>query len=1016
MISPKIIFVVVACQYQITKLQTFCVQQVSRMNILGRIPKKLKEICLSKIILLAGYLLIYILFILQSSLNLKLFSENKTVYEIKIIHPDSYHFPELSICSWFHYNPGRLFDIGLDTNSDFFYQVLSNVETLNGIDQNMTGKQLEEDAAFTIGDMLEAVVIDGHEINYNTDTRKAEHFSITYDTRAPCLRFSPPPVKNANATLTVKFNLKKMLQACSWNDENGNIVQYENTYNCDSVNKHCNTSCGWEDFISVFGVNSPLNILHQSTSHSSYTMNLFPLPVMLKENSIKLEEYKVTVLDYNPKQEKITECINKCISDVVPQLFNCHPLTKYDLQHPLSSFCSSLVENQDELLRETDCINKCKPTKQTSYWRVISNQNDDGNHLTLSLENKNLKSLYEIESYPISKLLADIGGNLGLFLGQAIFSMLLVVLSSFSSCLKKKLRVGKIVHTMFRYLLLSAFFMICSYHMKIIIDSYVDQANVYSLGLQTIYCRAGDECKFNSTVKGWAAVMLSTRALGCKMTPLTPKDTCFATCSNDFSAKLLSRKPQMHTSDLSNCSVEALRRISNEIYILDNTFVNVFDNLDVEMYCEKLCQNKSVVAKDGLIHYPYVSQIYKISLIQVLCSLGGTIGLYFGYSLFDITSVVSKISLSSKIIHSNAYRRLCTMAYFLILIFAAVLILLFQVRIFVQKHPIVALSEFKDISMKQYPTITLCPSYQMNSTFIDRIIEASGNTQRDEEFSHWFAKTYILPDFKCADYSTYGDLYLNNVYEKLVKTEYGFCVSCVLNITEKQYKSTDSARRLCNRFTIRPILETRLDVSFFHIVHLPTEKVIFDGQADIQIYSKSDVSLDMESFSTYSGHRDKTGPVYNDCYLSCLKYENVPIEYHNIIGKYEAAGNRSNVYIDQVKDISVFMCANKCKESQFTYYSGSVPYNGNDVPVSGIGSLRIKNVNFKYSVLNFCLCTKFDSLEKYFDNDGYTLTQLISDIGGIAGFVLGMSLLIIWKQVYISLKNTRLRKLQPEDS
>lgn len=956
------------------------------------------------------------LFLYQSNLNMSLFLANKKVLTTTIEQPKSFQFPPVTVCPVLPYDPWGLEVLGFNMSSRWNLDLVHNMILLTGIDREMTGRKFFEVTRWDLGRLIEEVSVGKRKEVYDISAT-SDMWHQTFSKRRVCYTLRPPAVPDSTYNLTIRFRKDFGLIPCP-------VVKDTPNVDCEAVELHCNSSCGMEYAIGTFThifVEIPL-------SRDSKVIYNHPAPQFTSVGNVTLELYKVRLSevsnDYDPD-----DCVFNCLNNMYLGNEGCKILDNRNLNEPLSKLCT-IQKLEDRMYYKTisTCYESCSPTKHSIHWKIKNNE-EGSDSLQLSLASSQMEAIEEVKVYSLSKLLADIGGNMGLLLGLSLISVLFncpQYLILLSRRLRRKdatqsvqTRSSEHIRTLCRKSASCFFLLISLVHLCSFLYVYVHQAEQNIISFDQHFCMEGhlDTCTRDTGIEDWVAGHFASRSLGCRVEPPSHYGSCLQKCLVHEIYKLQpDLLPYMIVDDMPRCSSTNLN-MNTFTYHMPG-FIAYKTVLAHDDICASKCEGESR-SISGYFKWPFprIGKTKPINTIQLLCNTGGIIGLYFGYCLLDIPEMIlNKFHLQRK--------RLRSAIMFFISIIVGVLamtICLQQVYVFFYKNPVLTENRIVPLPSSSLPAITLCPWPPFNLTMLESY-NAYNISYNTFSLSYQEIQDYIESLMNIAQSKNEMSDIWSNIWNHDFKLD---CTLITKGNSNKMYSPTKVLTSLgqCYMCIANKNEESILSQALGVSVYDPSVKdayILFHESNNIPFWSANEVTpsapaaiINIKTIDEFQP-RNGNGIDYNSCMSNCLhemvknyfdcevpplrrtEHENFNISGCSgflafLLEDSAKPNHQSHFFKNHWKAV----CNSTCKHTRFVAYDIEFKrsYFSTDL-FKRIGSMQFRLLG-KGGLMNGRISVTKEHKQIIEEFDAYVFIQLLSDLGGVGGFTVGISLLTL---------------------
>lgn len=619
------------------------------------------------------------LFVWQVELNVEVFLDRPTVFSVTIKADPNFQLPPVTVCPHPAFEPSVLRRLGANVSGNY-EQVGEALLKLAGLNDSLTAAQLWQEAQWSLGQIVKMVMFENVSVNYKKDASEAPHWRRSYSPLGPCFTFIPPPGET-----NVKIGLHNIpsVERCSWVNKQDQLVNYNGlSSQCDNVQKKCNSTCGFENYVLYrrSALKAAFVYFHTKSAYDALAQkNVFEFSNKLFEGShilkrlesmpnlrCQTQQIESSLVKGNcvPSAYAHSACHHKHQRSQALHKLGCLPVRASAFQDPINKTCSSpsLIQELFELDKQLkSCPHSCF---QRRWKHVISEAWGPEFMVVLEASTTDLRQEKELEIYPLAQLFSDIGGSLGLFLGISIFHVWnLGVQIGFTNQKRDFSHVGKLL----KYTGMLTACLATSVHCLQELKMFMSQPVLTSVSLGPLSGEADD-----LTVA--LARRLASRALDCRPQE-APLMDCHIQCLLEGSTKeVMSAIPFINVDDLPPCKAPGFA-IPSRDYVIPSETLMVTSSRHFNS-CIKSCvalhgtSNTSSFAK-----YMHVDQHYRsYDLVRLICSIGGIIGLYFGYSVFQAVDLCDRIwcagrELNFRSAHIRRFLKFCIFLFGLVVAF-----------------------------------------------------------------------------------------------------------------------------------------------------------------------------------------------------------------------------------------------------------------------------------------------------------------------------------------------------------
>ncbi|ROT66991.1 hypothetical protein C7M84_014942 [Penaeus vannamei] len=619
------------------------------------------------------------LFVWQVELNVEVFLDRPTVFSVTIEADPNFLLPPVTVCPHPAFEPTVLRRLGANVSGNY-EQVGEALFGLAGLNESLATAQLWQEAQWRFGQIVQMVMFGNVSVIYKEDATEAPHWRRSYSPLGPCFTFIPPP---GETTVVIGLHNIPSVKRCSWANKQEQLVIYNGLPSqCDDVQKKCNSTCGFENYVLYrrsalkaafvyFHTKSAFEALTQKDAFD-FSNQLFEGSHVLKrlENIPNLrsqsQQIESSLVKGNcvPSAYAHSACYHKRQRSQALRKLGCLPVRASAFQDPINKTCSSpsLIQELFELEKQLkSCPHSCF---QRRYKHVISETWGPEFVVVLEASTTYLREEKELETYPLAQLFSDIGGSLGLFLGVSILHVWnLGVRIGFANQKGDFSHAGKLL----KHIGMLTACLATSTHCLQELKMFLSQPVLTSVSLGAPLDEADDLITA-------LARRLASRALDCRPQE-APLMDCQIQCLLEGSAKeVKSAIPFISVEDLPPCKAPGFV-IPSRDYVVPSETLMVASSRHFHS-CIKSCEalhRKSNTS--SFATYMHVDQHYRsYDLIRLICSIGGIVGLYLGYSAFQAVDLCDRIwcagrDLNLHSVHIRRFLKFCIFLFGLVVAF-----------------------------------------------------------------------------------------------------------------------------------------------------------------------------------------------------------------------------------------------------------------------------------------------------------------------------------------------------------
>ncbi|XP_050723734.1 uncharacterized protein LOC127002145 [Eriocheir sinensis] len=966
-------------------------------------------------------------FLYHTRLNLQQYLEGNTVF---VASEETYPppmFPPFRFCVWPTWNPLRLLSLGLNISNLTFTEIQENFFKLTGFDEHMTGRQLVESAAWSVEDLMEEVRVGNiHEVYDPSSPGTSQLWRRSFTPLGPCLTFIPPPYASLHAqNLSLKFREKVAgLEPCSWT-EKGRVRQYRSSEDCPAARHYCNTSCEWQDFMVDFYT---LLFIHLLSTSDDYWMNELKTALLLsKPQSIVVEPFKVLHLKEDGPID-FEACYHECVMADGVKEAGCNALTNASLDKPVFSLCVTsthqwlLSKDFVTMTPKSDiCLNNCKSNRKFLRWKSTPDNVTDPvkNIMRVRLSKSSTLILSETEMYPVSQFLTDTGGGLGLFLGVCALDMwnflVRVVVSREVVARRPAARTLGHLGQLVGALVVS---MGTCVHLLIMGKSYLQQPVTLSASLGA---SDASHATPSVTLESLLVERMASRVLGCRASSTPKQDECVKCVLQGETGQSL---PFISVDDLPRCTAEHLT-FPRLAFTVPKLHVEGIARKETTASCSA-CDHLNDSRPPDFVQYS-VDENSPYSPNSMLCTLGGLMGLYLGLSLVNVQDLFQRTLRKRHRDAGGRCRGVARVGFTGGVVAVAVAICFLQLGTFFGAHPVYSSTSTHSLQEGVLPSITTCVWPPFN---IRRLLETAG-------LGAAFANLSLITDPEARDAAT--ALLLQDLPETSNVTDPHILWDASAWSDEELYVSVEVIRvyrslpsprhlikstifNLCRRFTpdalsfsslvkigyiiyLSPLEHFQEYNILLSYLHYPGEVPLVEPVVLTDTSARVDISA-VTKWRTFNanGVGDRGACVYRcleaavathlGCRLSSVDHHdfdscNMTVFAEFLKTLWRLRTRPQSIYQNLIGQNQTSSCHAACRHGSQSFFRFKYGLANEESVLPGLSVGLI--IPYSRGTINYEFTTSV--FERMSTHDGYTSTALVSDLGGVVGMTLGVSIL-----------------------
>lgn len=614
-----------------------------------------------------------VLFLYQVSLNLKTFLEKPTAFTVSLEANPEFRLPPISFCPSPAFDPIKLKNFfGLNFSGDNI-QFEKNYKNLYGVPEEVEAGQLWQKANWDLNQMIYGIFFkDGRVVPYFDHSGPLPPmWRRSFSPLGPCLTLNAPPGKRE---VIVFLENVPRVESCKFMNDAGEVEKYKGlSEQCEEVERQCNSSCGLEDYIyfNYLSIKTVFVYLHQTYVYPreyfeeadihSYSARLFD------GNYVVAKLIDKASLTINPQLTESSlikgECSHdpiysreKCFhnfhnTEIVNQM-GCSPLSREYLTTPIKQVCHA-PHHIDQLFKlESQNLYPCPHACEQRKWSFdIKNSFDADFAVSLVAETTDIRKEVELETYPLAQLFSDIGGSLSLFLGMSILTFWEFFILQITHYLElKKQTEGDLKNRLFYLVKVTGILFLsigACVHCLEALRSFIFQPKQTSVSLRNTMTHQPSDAAL-------VARRLGARALDCRPQE-SDEEECRVTCLlEEAGNKLPSVAPFVSLEGMPSCQ-EAGLSLPSIAYVVPQESLLAATTTERLAKCHRQCGSTFTNQTQSKGFNMVVDDNYfSTDILSLTCSIGGIIGLYLGYSIFDVIQNVQQRLRSSGITLSQS--------------------------------------------------------------------------------------------------------------------------------------------------------------------------------------------------------------------------------------------------------------------------------------------------------------------------------------------------------------------------
>ncbi|XP_053635422.1 uncharacterized protein [Cherax quadricarinatus] len=634
--------------------------QVTPLNILfsGR-TYWLKKLWETSVTLAATALLVY-----QVSFSLTVYLDKPTIFMLSLEPIPVYRLPQLSICPYPPFEPRALNSLGLNQSTQYL-QYIENYMTLLGIPNEVTAGELWQRASWNLGQVIKTTFLDEETINYKPSETLSSLWRRSYSPLGPCLTLNAP--EGMREALIILHGAPPV-KPCMIPNENGTLEKYNRfPPQCERISVMCNSSCGLEDAVyyrrlrfdkmNIYFHETPVYADHEPMTEEDtwkYSDQLFDGNYILMEisKSDSLGSYPQLIDSSfikgaceSSNSYSHSQCFRQLHIHKTLHELGCYPLFSSLLGKSSKYVCSSphILEKMfwTEYMNKVSCPQRCKRQRWTHDITTASYHDFT---IILKAMSTDVRRETELETYPLSKFFSDMGGSLGLFLGLSVLSFLEFLITVTKHLWGLKIKVinqtkKRHIEALTKYTILVGLSILTSVHCLEALRMYLTQPRLTAVSIK--FSSSWEEDDIITLVSR----RLATRALDCRPEE-TRHEECMMWCLLEGAVSGVA--PFLNLEGLPACQ-QVTFSLPSYVYLVPPELLLMATLTEKVEKCRRWClhlpHNKTTAPR---MIMSVDKNYYSANSLQLISSIGGIIGLYLGYSIFDFLNYSQSLLIARR--------------------------------------------------------------------------------------------------------------------------------------------------------------------------------------------------------------------------------------------------------------------------------------------------------------------------------------------------------------------------------
>lgn len=592
----------------------------------------------------------------QVSFNLRVFLAQPTVFLVHLEAAPAYRLPPLSICPFPPFEPTKLRSLGLNLSGDY-HQFQENYLALAGVPGHLPAAQLWQEAGWEFGQVIKYMHKDGEGWTmYEAGDLLPPEWRRSHSPLGPCLTLLPPQGKTE---VTVALQAVPHVPNCQFLNSHGEQDRYSGLQEqCGVVESECNSSCGLEDYIylrivdfqkiHVYFHETPMDVEGKPTEEDilKYSEELFDGNYILKElmrlpnlkSRPQLVESSLVKSSCDPDASySPARCFRQLHTEKALQELGCYPVYSFNFREPSEHACRSPELMQKLFSMEVNSQFACRQRCQRRMWvHDITEAYDNDFSVSIVAASTDLRREMELKTYPLPQLFSDTGGSLGLFLGVSLLALWRCVMTAAR-------RVwggtpGIIDEVQKRHILAltqsAGTLVLCvaaGAHCLQVVRTYLTQPRLTSVYLTRTTAAEADD------LTAVAARHLAARALDCRPQETSGEECRLQCLLEEAASEMPGVAPFIKLDGLPPCK-DASFSLPAFVYVVPPEMLLVTTVRQRAGRCEEACRHLALTNSTQEARGLNMSVDHNhssFSLQQLMCSIGGIVGLYLGWSLLQ---------------------------------------------------------------------------------------------------------------------------------------------------------------------------------------------------------------------------------------------------------------------------------------------------------------------------------------------------------------------------------------------
>uniref|UniRef100_A0A0P4WI29 Uncharacterized protein n=1 Tax=Scylla olivacea TaxID=85551 RepID=A0A0P4WI29_SCYOL len=662
------------------------------------------------------------LFINQLRLQVASYLSHHTTTTVTLRLLSSLIPPPVVVCPEHPFHLELLRDFGMKFDDTIPMKNLSNLQNL---DPEEDAQRVWEKAAYHLGQVVHSFTFGHLEENYTMDTLTSPYWRRVTSPLGSCFALFLPHVNISDQklpSLTITLRTRPMASSCPLSP-----------YNCSEslVAQRCNSSCEFERFLAHNSKSDSYFIMvgkiynEKSQHHDklgrqiSYFLSkeawqtaileVTSDPLNLIEISSTLTEKFPLVCDSTANELSASD-FDKCVDSYFWAKHDCVPV-RPDSSITLKEACK--VGVMHEAMTKIECFGPLTGRCHHTQWtHEVKNSLDilkfasQVSQVRLNFTSPKVRVETEVDMYPFSQLASDFGGSLGLFLGMSVLTMWQCIdiksrqllPESNWGCRFNRLHCKQLMY----WIVIASLAFFTVVHSFLALQNYITQP--MRVSVKRASTPEDPLLVHQDHLSDHVAARLASRALDCRPGPQTRDEECILKCLMWQTLNQVNGvAPFVEVDDLPICPAKHTWTYS-VTYVVPSLPYATATDAHLVRQCRQKCGGATMRALRGLkVNHQY----YSITINDLLCSFGGIVSLYAGIFLTSavelLIHLIPTTNLKTRILHIVAKVVLNAVIYV-----NGAVIATFLLYRFIFDHPVSSGVGGAGFTPSKQPMLTVC--------------------------------------------------------------------------------------------------------------------------------------------------------------------------------------------------------------------------------------------------------------------------------------------------------------------